>query len=286
MRALQVGGVDQSGLPGGLAAVRYDLAVLLLMGAAACVSAAMMFRWDVRSGHERGRRLGWLGVTLAVCLAVGFVTQRREAAASSGEPAVSATESPAPLPPPTSTPAVVLAPPPSPVAVSALTVPAPVSTAWQSLRRLDLEQVDRHVPPDDGVVAPLAGPDEVPDPETKAWVELIRDELAHWSPAKAADPVQRVRNLLYVLAVPDVMQFEPLERFLPAMIQARLQQEFPRPDLEKLLGWIALHPGEGSLSAIDQLIPLGIEVRTDRFDDVRERTRLYATKFLIRLQGG
>jgi hypothetical protein len=268
--------IQACGFRGGLATVRYEIAVLLVMGVAACVTAAKMFRWDVRTGHERGSRLGWLGVTFAACLAIGFMTLDRNARAAAGRPADPNTPAKTGLLPP---------PPATNAPVAALVASVATATSWQALAKEDFARIDYDVPPDDGIVAPIALADNLPDTETKAWVDDIRGKLTGWPPGRVADPVQRVRNLLYVLAVPDVAQVAPLEEHLPAAVLDHLRKEIPKADLERILGWIALHPGEGTLTAMDQVLALGIEVRTDRFDEVRNRTRFYATKFLLRLQG-
>ena len=76
--------------------------------------------------------------------------------------------------------------------------------------------------------------------------------LVTWGPAQVADPVQRVRNLLYVAAVPDVFQI-PLERYVPHVVFERLQGDVPKDDLIKILFWVATHPAGGDDSAVDDL---------------------------------
>src|SRR4026207_862862 len=76
--------------------------------------------------------------------------------------------------------------------------------------------------------------------------------LPSGQPGKAADPVQRVRILLYVAAVPDVQQAQ-IERFAPHVVYERLQEDMPKEQLIKILYWIALHPTDGDDSAVDQV---------------------------------
>jgi hypothetical protein len=100
-----------------------------------------------------------------------------------------------------------------------------------------------------------------------------------------ADPVQRARNLLAVAAVPDVLQMEQVERFVPRLVFARLQAVIPPRDLPKVLYWIALHPDGGDASAIHDLKPLGLPNATGPDTKVRPRIMLYAFKLLGRLTG-
>ena len=165
--------------------------------------------------------------------------------------------------------------------------PAPVPEAdWQ---KTTVEEIDRQIdftrlPPDEGVVTPIAPEGEDPDPDVAEQVEMLRTRLADWPPGKVADPVQRARNLLYVAAVPDVIQ-APIERFAPRTVYDRLQVDIPKPQLVQALFWIALHPMEGDDSAVDQLPLLGMNYGATDIDETRNRTAFYAVKLLGRLLG-
>ena len=97
--------------------------------------------------------------------------------------------------------------------------------------------------------------------------------------------MQRVRNLLYVAAVPDVLETEILESYVPLAVFNRLKQEFPKKDLIRLLYWVAVHPSGGDDSAAHQLQPLGLGNAPGDMDTVRERVTLYSLKLLGRLIG-
>ena len=100
-----------------------------------------------------------------------------------------------------------------------------------------------------------------------------------------SDPVQRVRNLLYVLAVPDLLQMD-VERYLPAFIYARLQEHTERGDLIKILYWIALHPFDGDDRAVDDMASLGLPPTSALSrDDIRARAAVYGVKLLGRMVG-
>jgi len=125
----------------------------------------------------------------------------------------------------------------------------------------------------------------VPDPAIQPALDRIRDALPHWTPGTAADPVQRARNLLAIAAVPDILQMEQVERFVPRLVFARLQAVIPPRDLPKILYWIAMHPDEGDDNAIHQLAEFGLPDISGPAKPVRGRIMLYAFKLLGRLSG-
>ena len=97
--------------------------------------------------------------------------------------------------------------------------------------------------------------------------------------------MQRTRNLLSLAAVPDILQMEQVERFVPRLVFARLQAVIPPRDLPKILYWIAMHPDEGDDGAIHQLRPFGLPDITGPSQTARGRIMLYALKLLGRLSG-
>jgi hypothetical protein len=141
------------------------------------------------------------------------------------------------------------------------------------------------LPPDEGVISPIAASGETPDPSVAAQLDQVRSAMADWPWGKVADPVQRARNLLFVAAVPDELQMEGIERFLPALVFERLRAEIPPRDLPGVLYWVALHPEEGDDTAMRQLAPLGLPQVTGSSKVSRGRVMLYAFKLLGRLTG-
>jgi ABC-2 type transport system permease protein len=157
-------------------------------------------------------------------------------------------------------------------------------------RAVTMDDIDRdliftRLPPDDGIVTPVARAIDQPEDEAAGQLEDIRSGLSTWKPGLVEDPVQRVRNLLYVPAAVDVMQMESLERFLPLVVFDRLQETVPKDDLIKILYWIALHPFDGDDKAIDELRPLGINNGPGDIQSTRERVGIYAVKLLGRITG-
>jgi ABC-type transport system involved in cytochrome c biogenesis permease component len=162
----------------------------------------------------------------------------------------------------------------------------PEPASWQQVTPAHIEEVMfERLPSDSGVVSPIARADEPMEPELETELEEVRTRLVTWGPARVADPVQRVRNLLYVAAVPDVFQI-PLERYVPHVVFERLQGDVPKEDLIKILFWVATHPAGGDDSAVDDLRSAGIPVNgPGDMEQARERVMLYALKLLGRLVG-
>ena len=140
------------------------------------------------------------------------------------------------------------------------------------------------LPSDKGVVTPIASADEEPDPEVVEDLEFVREALPKWAPGKVNDPVQRVRNYLFVAAVPDVFQI-PIERFIAPVVYERLQEDIPKDQLIQILYWIALHPNGGDDAALDQMWALRLGNGPSDTEQTRERAAFYAVKLLGRLTG-
>jgi ABC-2 type transport system permease protein len=190
----------------------------------------------------------------------------------SSTPAPSTTTTVPPLPP--------VEPPPPPASTK-----TPASWRDVTMADIDRDLIFTRLPPDEGVVTPIARPDEEPDQNIYAQLEKMRVALPSWKPGQASDPVQRVRNLLYVAAVPDVFQMADLEKFVPYVVYDYIQQEVPKGDLIKILYWIALHPFDGDDKAVDELRPLGLFNGPSDMETTRDRMSVYAVKLLGRLTG-
>jgi ABC-2 type transporter len=309
----------------GLSGAAFSLVALLLIGAAGYLAGVMMFRWDAEQRFAASRGKGWVAVALAAWVAVGVSAEsggRRAPDTTTAAPSTAAapsiesvprelpapvaeapTESPKPTPP---APRITIAPPvpprektpPSASTPAPVTEPAPVPppaspaerSAPESWRNVTMQDIDRdliftRLPPDSGVVTPIARSDEEPEASIYAQVEKIRMALPSWKPGKVEDPVQRVRNLLYVAAVPDVFQMSELEKFVPHVVYDYIQETVPKDDLIKILYWIALHPFEGDDKAVDELRPLGLFNGPSDMETTRDRMSVYAVKLLGRITG-
>jgi ABC-type transport system involved in cytochrome c biogenesis permease component len=197
------------------------------------------------------------------------------AAPPAGPATATAPDTPPPAEPPP-TPKIEKPAPPEPAGVS----------SWRAVTLADVERdlIFDRLPSDKGVVTPIAAADEEPEPEVAEELEFVRQALPQWAPGKVADPVQRVRNYLYVAAVPDVFQL-PLERHMAGVVYERLQQDIPKDQLIQILYWIALHPAAGDDKALDEMWALRLGNGPSDVEQTRERVALYAVKLLGRLTG-
>ena len=304
----------------GLGGAGFSAIALLLIGAAGSVAGANMFRWDAQQRFMTSEGKAWVGFALAAWIAVGLLAEARgrsapaSPATADNRSALTDVATPPTVtgPPPTTTGDAT--PPPAPPAAPgrAKTPPAPRSApvdvasaatgrkaaetaptsantkgSWQGVTAADIERdlIFTRLPPDGGIVTPIALPGEEPAPESVDQLDQLAVALADWDPGQIPDPVQRVRNYLYVPAVVDVFQMEGLERHVPRIVFARIQQDIPKEDLIKILYWIALHPMEGDDSAVDQLRPLGLGNGPSDMETTRSRVGIYAVKLLGRLTG-
>jgi ABC-2 type transport system permease protein len=233
---------------GGLRAAGFDLVALGAIGLAAFVAGAKLFRWDAGQIFSAVRGKAWAGVAFAGWLAVGAAAEWRDQI----EPVKNE----------------------APVVVR--------SQPWKNVTEEQVASIDlNQIPPDDGLVTPMAGADQAPSDAVDMKLAEMEGALPHWQPGYVEDRVQRARNLLCVAALPDLMQ-NPVERWAPHLVLRRLESEYPGEDLVKVLTWIALHPSEGKV--ITSIEELGIEGAGTE-DRVRERMQWYAMKFVAKVTG-
>lgn len=140
------------------------------------------------------------------------------------------------------------------------------------------------LPPDSGVVTPVAAYDDVPPDDVWFELDTIQAGLETWPPGRVPDILERVRNLLFVPAVVDVYQL-PSEPYVPLIVFDMLQRDIDRDVLIKALYEIAVHPDAGSDAAVDQLQPLGIGSGPSDMYEVRNRVGVYAVKLIGRVTG-
>jgi len=150
---------------------------------------------------------------------------------------------------------------------------------------IDRDLIFTRLPPDSGIVTPISGAGDDPDPDAQKQLDEIEAALPKWKPGQVADPVQRVRNILFVPAVVDVFQMEGLERYLPHIVFDFLQSTTSKEDLIKILYWIALHPFDGDDNAVDELRSLGLGNGPGDMKTTRDRVAVYAVKLLGRIAG-
>jgi ABC-type transport system involved in cytochrome c biogenesis permease component len=245
----------------GSARAPFELLALLLIAVAAGVAAAGLFRWDRQFTPSRA----WVVVALGMWVAIGIWNNTRPASVAQPVKDTQAVGRPADYAAPRK---------------------AVIAKTWRDVTEADMAAIAfNRLPPDSGIVSPVARPDEEPDAVLVPQLEKIQAALPGWAPGNVNDPVQRARNLLLVAAVPDLMQMEEVERFVPRLVFARLQTVIPPRDLPKILYWIAMHPDDGGDGAVHQLQALGLPNPSGPAKAFHAREMLYAFKLLGRLSG-
>jgi len=238
---------------GGLAAARFALASLAVIGATACLAGDMIFRWDANQRLGKREKL-WALAALLAWAGVGLAAER------TGR---------------------LTLPLDAEIMPASRTAPSPVER-WKEITDAGLDSITyEDVPGDDGIVTPLASSLDNLDAQGSDRLAAIEEKLARWEPGNAPDLVQRVRNYLCVCAIPDSLE-DPLEAEIPYVVFEKLKREVPPGQLKKALGWIILHPWEGSV--LLDISSLGVEGEVSP-ERVRERSALYAKKLLRRLLG-
>ena len=292
----------------GISGARFSLLALALIGFAGCLAGAKLFRWDAQQRFSMRTGKLWLVPVFAAWIAVGLLAEWRGRVAIPVDKEIAP-----PATAPVATASVAMTTPPAPAPVmpapqlsvpsptSQATVPSPAPAAvvpptrelappppakpeplWAKITSKDTDGLDYNVPPDQGIGAPFAGPDEAPEDFMKEQVDMVRSRLATWPPGADGDELRCIRNLLYVAGVPDAIQL-PVERYLPQVVYEHLIDSYPKEKLVKILTYIALHPEEGMV--IDDISDLGIEGAAGDPMIVRERAYLYAIKMIARLTG-
>jgi hypothetical protein len=169
---------------------------------------------------------------------------------------------------------------PAETTTTAAVAPQAPLPPWAHLTEKDWTALDYDLPPDVGIVAPMAPSDQEPDDWVRPQLENVRIMLPYWVPSKGPDAVTRVRYALYVAAVPDAAQV-PTEPYVPQVVLNYLELTYPKEDLIKMLTWIALHPNEGN--AILSTSDLGLKAGARDPMLVKERAYYYAVKFVAKL---
>jgi ABC-type transport system involved in cytochrome c biogenesis permease component len=242
----------------------FDLLMLLLIAAGGAIAAAGLFRWDKQFHPNKA----WVGIAIAAWLVAGGIAEWR------GRVVIEQ---------PMDTQSVA---PAKSFLAAKLASGTAVEKSWADVTEADFDKIAYDcLPLDTGIVAPVARSDEEPDPVIQPTLDGVQAALPDWVPGKVSDPLQRARNLLAVAAVPDILQMEQVERFVPRLVFARLQAVIPPRDLPKILYWIAMHPDDGQASATRELKPLGLPQLSGPDQKARGRVMLYAFKLLGRLTG-
>ncbi|HYC71742.1 MAG TPA: ABC transporter permease [Opitutaceae bacterium] len=225
----------------------FNLLALAATAAAGSVVGLRLFRWDpAGSGTARGRAL--LAVVVAAWALVGVAAMRQDRTRVG----------------PRDSRAVEL------------------GERWRAIDVAAAPELNIPTSPDAGVVTPFAERGEEPDPALDRLLSGLKGRLRDWAPARAEDPVQRVRNVLSFAAQCDIAQL-PVERHVPVFALEYLQDTMPEEDLEKVLVWVIRHPQDWGTPP--DLTGLGLGKYWSDPQIVRVRGEQYAVKFLGRLTG-
>lgn len=232
----------------GLGDAGFSLIALSVIGVAACITGAKLFRWD--TGRSiRPTSQAWLAVALLTWIAVGLTAR------TTGR-----------LKPMTN------------LASATSAKPEPYDSISQA--QIDSIQYD-DLNDDDDTVTPLARASVEARGADRTRLTEIKTDLDAWPPAHIDTPGQRVRNILSVAAIADVTQ-DPLEGQIARAVFDRLQADFDRGELIRILAWVILKPEQGAV--VNETPELDLNGRVNE-EVVRDRCLIYAKKFLGRLVG-
>lgn len=267
----------------------FCLGALVVIGAAGIFAGRQMFRWDVRQPLTGSAR-AWVSVAIVAWIAVGMtaeqtgkVRSRRMPAGATVASGPTTTPATAPATGPTSRPVenVVTAPTSVPSSMPSVAKTAPwMGITDEQIADIRYDDLD----PDNSTVTPLASSLDELDEDGKKRMEDFTAKLDDWEPGDPRhefNTVQRVRNLLAVCAIADVLQ-DQYEAQIPYVVFDKIRFDVPEDRLKKVLTWIILHPTDDTVPT--KVPALGIEGEVFE-EGVRERSMGYAKKLLGRVVG-
>jgi ABC-2 type transport system permease protein len=136
--------------------------------------------------------------------------------------------------------------------------------------------------PGDNELATRLSPPFAPGAVLPARMQAISAELKTWPPAQTGDVGEDVRHLLSVAAIADVGA-DLQEAEIGRTVFDELQARYGRDQLRHVLAWVILAPDRGTV--VTQAPELDLRRRQPPERVIRERSVLYAKKFLGRLLG-
>jgi ABC-2 type transport system permease protein len=158
--------------------------------------------------------------------------------------------------------------------------PEPAAPAYQAVGdRLMASVTYDDLPGDNELATPLSPP--FADGGRSAGMDMFASKLGDWAPGRVDDAGQAVRNLICVASIADLAE-DPREGVIARTVFTYLGANYHGDQLRKALAWVALYPNEGSV--VTSAPELGFR-RPIGEDFIRDRSALYARKFLGRLLG-
>jgi hypothetical protein len=256
----------------------YCLFALVVIGAAGCLAGRMMFRWDAGQRVAPQAR-GWVALAVAAWLGVGALAEQGGYVKfkPGTSPAIAST-APSPATGPATLPTTVASATAAATTRSLMAKIAP----WTAITEADVQKITYDdLPPDQGTVLPVAASLDNLDDEGKKRMDEFTSKLEDWPPGKTANLEQRVRNLLAVAAITDVLQ-DQHEAEIAYIVFDHVRFDVPEDKLRQILTYVSLHPEEGKVP--EQVPELGFEGKVFE-EGVRERVEGYARKLLARVIG-
>jgi ABC-2 type transport system permease protein len=219
-----------------------SLAALAVIGIAAMVAGANMFRWDAgQKIAPKARR--WAAAALAAWAAVGIVAMVRGDSAP---------------------------PPPAPAAAAGYATITPAQI--DSITYDDL-------PDDNGFITPIVESVDDLNPSIKKWMQDFRPRLATWPPGHDPDPLRRTVNLLSVAAIADLDEYQ-YEGEIPVVAFQQLRAQIPADQLKQILAYIILQPSVPVLTTAADLGIPGQPPESDIRDRARIYARKFLGRLL------
>jgi hypothetical protein len=165
---------------------------------------------------------------------------------------------------------------------AAAAAPAKPDNSYNAITQKDIDEIKfDDVEDDTGFITPLAADLDNLDNDSKKRLDDWTAKLSDWAGAKEENVPQRVRNLMSVASLADMIHSE-FEGETAYVIFDKLKSEVDKDQLIKACAWMVLKPNEGR--CVTRIPELGWDEEVEE-DGIRERSSMYAKKLLGRLVG-
>jgi hypothetical protein len=165
---------------------------------------------------------------------------------------------------------------------AAAAAPAKPENSYNAITQKDIDEIKfDDVEDDTGFITPLAADLDNLDNDSKKRLDDWTAKLSDWAGAKEENVPQRVRNLMSVCSLADMIHSE-FEGETAYVIFDKLKSEVDKDQLIKACAWMVLKPNEGR--CVTRIPELGWDEEVEE-DGIRERSSMYAKKLLGRLVG-
>jgi hypothetical protein len=167
--------------------------------------------------------------------------------------------------------------------VASAAAPAKPENPLSKITQKDIDSITYDDIEDDaGFITPLAADLDNLDDDSRKRLDDWVAKLDDWKGAQDENVGQRVRNLLDVCCLADMIHSE-FEGETAYMIFDKLKSETDKDQLIKACAWIILKPDEGK--CVTKIPELGWDDEVMGEDEIRARAAMYAKKLLGRLVG-